>query len=227
MSYANQQTSWLQKQGSIGGAFIINGLLIAGLMLTNHVVQPKPEEGGTTVINVPVAEKPEFIEPDITPALPPVAVPEPPISPPAQNDRYISEVIDRPVITAASGTASGEDIISDFPVPIDPVIEPILEPVIPDPVFIGAQKDPKYAGRFQPIYPGTLLRQEVEGKVRLSFLIGADGRVKSVKILSASHPRFAAAAEKQALKKWRFIPATRDGQPVEQWQTITVSFNIN
>ncbi len=227
MSYANQQTTWLQKQSSIGGAFIINGLLVAGLMLTNHVVQPKPEEGGTTVIDIPLAEKPEFIEPDITPALPPIAVPKPPISPPAKNDRYIAEVIERPVSTVAAGTASGEDIISDFPVPIEPVIEPIIEPVIPDPIFIKAQKDPKYADRFQPIYPGTLLRQEIEGTVRLRFLIGVDGRVKSVNILSASHPRFAAAAEKQALRKWRFIPATRDGQAVEQWQTITVSFNLN
>lgn len=223
MSYANQQVSWKQKQSSIGGAFIINGLLVAGLMLTNHVVEPKPDKGGTTVFNIPTEKPPEIIEPDIIPLVPPIAVPEPPITPPANNDRYISDVIDRPVSTVVSGTASGEDIISDFPVPI----EPIIEPVIPDPIFIKAQKDPKYADRFQPIYPGTLLRQEVEGTVRLRFLIGADGRVKSVKILSASHPRFAAAAEKQALKKWRFIPATRDGKAVEQWQTITVSFNIN
>ncbi len=227
MSYANQQPTWLQKQSSIGGAFIINGLLVAGLMLTNHVAEPIPEGGGTTVFNIPTEKPPKIIKPDITPQIPPVTVPEPPISPPVQNYRYIADAVDRRANTAASGTASGENIISDFPAPISPVIEPIIAPIIQGPIFIGAQKDPKYAGRFQPIYPGTLLRQEIEGKVRLSFLIGTDGRVKSVKILSASHPRFAAAAEKQALRKWRFIPAMRDGQPVEQWQTITVSFNIN
>lgn len=227
MSYTNQQTTWLQKQGSIGGAIFINGLLVAGLMLTHHVVEPKPKERPTTWFDVePLKDPPEIIEPEVTSYVPPVIVPKPPLSPPANQERYIADTIDKPVSAIAGGTATGIDA-ANFPTPIEPVIEKIIEPIIPDPIFIGAQRDPKYANRFQPIYPGTLLRQEVEGKVRLTFLIGADGHVKSVKILSASHPRFAAAAEKQALQKWRFIPATRDGKAVEEWQTITISFNIN
>ena len=38
---------------------------------------------------------------------------------------------------------------------------------------------------------------------------------------------FAKATEKQALKAWRFKPATRDGIAVEDWQTLTVRFDIN
>ncbi len=224
MSYVHQQTSWIEKQGSIGGAFIINGLLIAGLMLTNHVVAPRVLEDDLTVINIPVKKPPKINDPEITSFVPPIVVPKPPITPPPRDERYIADIIDKTVPIIASGSASGTD---DFIKPLDPVIEPIIEPAIPDPIFIGAQQDPKYANRFQPLYPGSLLRQEIEGSVKLRFLIRADGRVKSVKILSASHPRFAAAAEKQALKKWRFIPATRNGRPVEQWKTITVSFTIN
>ena len=224
MSYVHQQTSWIEKQGSIGGAFIINGLLVAGLMLTNHAVTPRVLGDDPTVINIPIKKPPEIIKPAITPYVPPITVPKLPITPPPRDERYIADIIDKPINIIASGSASGTD---DFMKPRNPVIEPIIEPAIPDPIFIGAQQDPKYADRFQPLYPGSLLRQEIEGSVKLRFLIGADGRVKLVKILSASHPRFATAAEKQALKKWRFIPATRNGRPVEQWKTITVSFTIN
>jgi periplasmic protein TonB len=48
-----------------------------------------------------------------------------------------------------------------------------------------------------------------------------------VQILKASDSDFAKATEKQALNSWRFKPATRDGVPVEDWQTLTVRFDIN
>ena len=46
---------------------------------------------------------------------------------------------------------------------------------------------------------------------KLRILVGTDGRVRQVQILNATDPDFARATEKQALKAWRFKPATRDG----------------
>lgn len=226
MSYASQETSWILKQSSIGGALLINGAIIAGLMFTNHMVIPKPPEGETKTFDVKPKEpppiEPVFIEPIIA-KLPPIDAPIPPIPLPPTNDFTPPRPIEPntgPIITAGSFSGSGNIEIPNLPAPP-------IQKIIADPIFVGAVRDPKYASLFQPQYPGTLLRQEIEGKVRLRFLIGTDGRVKSVNILSASHPKFADAAEKQALTKWRFIPATRDGAALEEWQTITVSFTIN
>ncbi len=224
MSYVTQEATWGQKQSSIGGALLINGLIIAGLALTNHVVKPNEDEVRTTFIDIKDKKEPP-LEPviiDPEPAkLPPISAPTP-ITPIPPSNIFVEstpEAITAPIITA--GTASGS---GDVPIPTPPNI---ADPIIADPVIIGARRDPKYARNFQPEYPGALLRQDIEGKVKLRFLIGSDGRVKSVEILSASHPKFAKAAEKQALRKWRFIPATHDGVDIDEWQTITISFTIN
>ena len=58
------------------------------------------------------------------------------------------------------------------------------------------------------------------------MLIGTDGRVKQVEVVSTDDPLFADAAERQALRRWRFKPATRDGVPVQSWKQMTVRFEI-
>ena len=71
-----------------------------------------------------------------------------------------------------------------------------------------------------------LLQREIEGKVTIRVLVETDGRVRQASVLSATHADFGKAAEWQALNEWRFKPATRDGKPVEDWQTLTVRFDI-
>ena len=100
-------------------------------------------------------------------------------------------------------------------------------PKVPTPIFKAALRDPRFAKAFQPEYPVGKLRLEIEGSVTVRILVGTDGRVRQVQILNATDPDFARATEKQALKAWRFKPATRDGVPVEDWQTLTVRFDIN
>jgi protein TonB len=97
----------------------------------------------------------------------------------------------------------------------------------PLPIFKAAFRDPRFARDFQPEYPVGKLRLEIEGSVTVKVLVGTDGRVRQVQIIRATDPDFARATEKQALKAWRFKPATRDGTAVEDWQTLTVRFDIS
>ena len=60
----------------------------------------------------------------------------------------------------------------------------------------------------------------------IRVLIGTDGRVKQVERVSAASDAFFAAAEHQALTKWRFKPATSDGTPIEQWKTMSLRFEL-
>jgi protein TonB len=106
-------------------------------------------------------------------------------------------------------------------------VTPIQTPSpTPAPVLTGAAPDPRFAGDFQPSYPPQLLRTGIEGKTVVKVLIGTDGRVKQVAIVSTDDPLVADATERQALRRGRFKPATRDGVAVESWKQMTVRFEL-
>lgn len=116
---------------------------------------------------------------------------------------------------------------ADTALPPGPMVDerPFVPPQ-PIPLLVKARLDPRYAGALQPEYPPGMIREEREGIVTVRVLVGTDGRVREVVIVSAASPQFAAATHKHALRKWRFIPATRDGSPIESWRDMTVRFEI-
>jgi len=67
---------------------------------------------------------------------------------------------------------------------------------------------------------------EKEGHVTVRVSIGVDGRVTAVERVSASDDAFWAVTQRQALRKWRFRPATRDGAPVASTKVLTVRFRL-
>lgn len=110
----------------------------------------------------------------------------------------------------------------------EPKAEPTPTPTpTPLPVLTEAVPLPSATRDLQPPYPPQLLRTGVEGKAVVRVLIGPDGRVRQFAVIAADDPLFADATERQALRKWRFRPATRDGVPVETWKQMTVRFEIN
>jgi len=77
--------------------------------------------------------------------------------------------------------------------------------------------DPKY-------FPAAMA-DRVEGKVRLVAVIRKDGRVDSVSLLRHLDDRLDQSAE-DALQKWQFGPALRDGQPVDVDALIEIPFRL-
>jgi periplasmic protein TonB len=107
------------------------------------------------------------------------------------------------------------------------VITPPPPPPLPPPAIRrGAELDPRYAGELQPPYPAAEIRAQREGTVRIRVTIGADGRVKAVARVQATSDAFWAVAERQALNRWRFRPATVDGRPVEDSKVMTLHFRL-
>lgn len=99
-------------------------------------------------------------------------------------------------------------------------------PPLPKPPLVFAELDPRYAGAFQPDYPASEQRREIEGMAKVRVLIGTDGRVKTVELVSSDSPGFFEETRRRALTKWRFKPATRGGVAEESWKTMTVRFQI-
>lgn len=77
----------------------------------------------------------------------------------------------------------------------------------------------------QPEYPEVAKHQHVSGKVLLRTLIGTDGHVENLSVLSSPDPSLALAAV-AAVRKWRYSPYILNGEPVQVDTTITVTFEL-
>ena len=74
-----------------------------------------------------------------------------------------------------------------------------------------------------PGYPLELMRQQVHGTVILSAVIHSNGSVSDVKILRGVDDRLDQYAS-AALSRWRFRPATKNGDPVALQTVVMIPF---
>ena len=74
-----------------------------------------------------------------------------------------------------------------------------------------------------PGYPLELMKENVQGSVMLSAVIRSDGSVGEVYILRGVDDRLDAYAS-AALSRWRFRPATRNGDPVALQTVVMIPF---
>jgi TonB family protein len=78
--------------------------------------------------------------------------------------------------------------------------------------------------RVEPAYPLEAQQQRIEGAVKIHLVIGADGTIGSLKLLSG--PPLLVPAAMDAAKYWRYLPALLNGQPVETEQDIEINFRL-
>ncbi len=78
--------------------------------------------------------------------------------------------------------------------------------------------------RVEPVYPIIAVHSHIQGTVQLRAIIGRDGAVREVHVLSGNS--ILAYAAQEAVKQWRFRPTLLNGQPVEVDTFFTVVFKI-
>ena len=76
-----------------------------------------------------------------------------------------------------------------------------------------------------PKYPKNALDAKIEGLVRVEGMIGANGELKDLKVIEGD--KYLGAAATDAISKWRFYPAKKDGKPIEEPARINVVFRLN
>jgi periplasmic protein TonB len=64
--------------------------------------------------------------------------------------------------------------------------------------------------------------QHLEGDVRVDAVIDVDGRVTAPKAVSGPVPLQQAAVD--ALRQWKYRPATLNGKPVPMHLSVTIGF---
>ncbi len=76
--------------------------------------------------------------------------------------------------------------------------------------------------RVAPTYPMIARQRRLSGVVVVQADVGKDGKVSNLQLISGP-PVFREAAF-EALRQWRFKPATLNGQPIEQATQIRMDF---
>jgi protein TonB len=77
----------------------------------------------------------------------------------------------------------------------------------------------------KPTYPPLARQARIQGTVVLQAVIGKDGSIQNLKVVSG-HPMLAPAAL-EAVKQWRYKPYFLNGEPVEVDTTINVNFTLS
>ncbi len=92
-------------------------------------------------------------------------------------------------------------------------------------VSVSADTAQMVAQPVEPSYPLLARQMKVQGSVVLQALIGRDGNIQDLRVLSG--PAILSSAAMEAVKQWHFRPFFQSGQPVETAARITVNFTIS
>src|SRR6478609_9959549 len=78
----------------------------------------------------------------------------------------------------------------------------------------------------EPMYPGRERIAGIEGQAVLTLLVGADGKVAEVDILSSQPKASFGKAARDAALQWQYEPLLQDGQPTPFIVQQPVSFTF-
>lgn len=127
-----------------------------------------------------------------------------------------------PVLAAAA-----EAPVSAIAIAPQPPAPPVAEVAPPAPPVVTAPRfDADYLSNPKPVYPLASRRLGEEGKVLLRVKVSPDGTALSVEIKQSSgFPRLDDAA-RDAVVRWRFVPARRGDEAIESWVTVPIVFSL-
>jgi protein TonB len=79
--------------------------------------------------------------------------------------------------------------------------------------------------RVEPVYPEPARQQFIQGEVTLEAVIGQDGSVEVLKLLSGDPELASSAAD--AVRQWRFRPYEQQGKAVPFSTRLSVNFRLH
>ncbi len=170
----------------------------------------------------------EFDTAEVEPPPPPVEQepqeePEPEETPPELADEAPPLSLDQLTLALNPGFSDGW-MAGDFAVNLNNVVS--SEKSV-DALFSIADLDQKP----RPIYqPSPNMTKEVNearknggGKVYVIFIVDEQGKVQNAKVQKSSNPAFEQSAM-NAVKKWKFEPGKRGGNPVKTRMSVPITF---
>jgi TonB family protein len=192
-------------------------------------VNPPAPVVSAAVKSTPAAPAPRNTNSVATPSSSPIPRNTPPVEEPKKpalgDVRLATPVINRHKAASAPGESEPSIDVSESANNAAPLSDLSAshraEPAAPVPIG-GDVKPAKLIKSVQPVYPAMAKSQHVSGNVQIDALIGADGSVSAMKVLSG--PALLREAALQSLKQWKYQPAELDGKPTSMHLTVTLQF---
>lgn len=124
------------------------------------------------------------------------------------------------------GTPEGAQGPTSAPAAPGPSASP-ASPIAPAaPAAIADRSIPQPLHSPAPRYPRDAQRNGESGTVLLRVHVGSDGAPTAIDLVQGSGSRSLDRAAADAVRRWRFAPAIRGGQPVEGVVQVPVTFNL-
>lgn len=182
---------------------------------------PKPEPLQKTVVEPPQAQKFE-------------SLPKPPPPAPEPSSRAITEIAIPPVPHA---TPAAVPVVQPQPVPVAAPPPPPMMATRPAQLTTAAPEQDDivmdsrvltavYLSNPKPLYPNVSRRLGEQGTVLLRVFVTVAGEPAQIELKSSSgFPRLDRAAL-NAVRSWKFSPATRSDQAVDAWVLVPIRFSL-
>lgn len=150
------------------------------------------------------------------------ALPAPPVRPRPVTRSEPPPVA--PVLAAAAESASPAPF-AVAPAPPAPPVDPAPAPAAP--AMVEARVDADYLHNPKPVYPLAARRRGDQGRVVLRVHVSVQGTALAVEIGQSSGHSSLDEAARDAVLRWRFVPARRGGEAVDSWVNVPVVFRID
>lgn len=204
---------------------LISLLLVAGVHLGTlaAIVLSAPEPAPVEIVQPTIQGVIVMAEPEPTPP-PPEPLPPPP--PPEKKPEPTPKPKPKP-LPKAPPSERAVKAPEPEPLPTPPVAQPAEpKPAAPAPV-VPPRADAGQISNPAPAYPSLSRRLREEGLVVLEILIRADGSVGEIKLKASSGFKRLDEAAINAVKRWRYQPATQGGQAIDFWYEQPLEFNLH
>jgi protein TonB len=171
---------------------------------------PEPEPAAREAAPPEPVPAPAAAAPAAAPPRPPRPAPPRPAARPAPA---------RPSQSAEPGSAAAS--------------QPPAAPAAAAPAVSAPEGPPVVTGaRFRqrptpPAYPEMARERGQTGTAILRALIGPGGETRDIRLHRSSGHALLDGAALQAVRRWLFEPATRDGRPIEAWVEVPVRFVLD
>ena len=150
---------------------------------------------------------------------------------PTRWDRPVGTIVDEPGVfipsvgTGDVGAVSTVGLVGDLaslPPPVVVVVPPKKVEEVKRITVGGSVQEARLLRQAKPMYPPLARQARISGEVRLEAVIGFDGTVQQLRVVSG-HPLLSGAAL-EAVRQWQYQATTLNGKPVEVATVISVRF---
>lgn len=218
LHFASEPPEWRRS----GRFFLIAAALHAAVLFyplklaIGQLDIPEP-----SALLVKLIEKPAAPQPVVAPPVPmQPSKPQPTAARPTPTPRPIMAVAAEP--TASPPTFSVPAPVAAPPAPVATAPSPAA------PVAVTAARfNAAYLNNPEPKYPPLSRRLGEEGKVLLKVRVTVEGLAASVDLEKSSSFERLDEAARQAVARWRFVPAKRGDEPIEASVIVPIVFRLD